>query len=463
MRWLTILPLLCIAAPAAAQDNDAEKLYRAMEKKIRAAKTLRIVFEAEYAADAPAQKMTGVLHHAMGNKGRLELDSDFGLKLLLVSDGKVLHSTTPDDTKGTIDKNPPHLKDADRSTPALVARVGIATGFFIPTKLVPANHPSEKSATFDVDKVLRAHHFKLGLKAAVDKREIQVVIFTLESKYANEPMQASVWIDTQSLLPVKRVLMVEQGPDAWRIAESYTEFTIDGKVDPKLFDIEPFEIREKAGQELFRAMEKKIRSAKSLHLEFEADFAGDGRQVVMKGTVYHAVGNKGRMEIETNLIDKQDQWLFVSDGKSLYSKVDGIVKIDSKPAGLNDVDRSTPGLIARVGVVGGMFIAASDPVAQAAEKKQPFDIDKTALVKNFWLGMKLKVDQREVQVVEYQIVLQSGKEPLKASVWIDTQTQMPLKRTLTGKVLGGEMSITETYSAFTVDGKLDPKLFEIPK
>ena len=49
------------------------------------------------------------------------------------------------------------------------------------------------------------------------------------------------------------------------------------------------------------------------------------------------------------------------------------------------------------------------------------------------------------------------------SVWIDTKTQLPLKRIVAVDHDGQMFRITETYSTFAIDPKLEPKLFEIPK
>ncbi|MCI0637989.1 MAG: hypothetical protein L0Y72_23555 [Gemmataceae bacterium] len=64
------------------------------------------------------------------------------------------------------------------------------------------------------------------------------------------------------------------------------------------------------------------------------------------------------------------------------------------------------------------------------------------------------VGKREAQVVQYQLQNKEIGDLAEASVWIDTKTQLPLKRTMAGK----RESFTETYSVFT----LDSKLFEIP-
>jgi outer membrane lipoprotein-sorting protein len=347
----------------------------------------------------------------------------------------------------------------------LLARLGVSGCLLISDKVMPAYHPSEKPEAYDADKVLLVKDFKLGLSEKVGGREIQVVIYVIQSKCSKVPLQASVWIDTQTHLPAKRVLIVDEGQRAWRITESYSEFTIDAKIDPKLFQVAVFADRLRQAEELFRAMEKKIRSAKSFHLVFDAKFAGDGVQTDMNGTVYHAAGNKGRMEIETDLTGKSEKWLFVSDGKSLYSLVDGKVAIQNKPLGLDEVDQSTPGLVARLGVLNGMFFASTLPDANNPNvKKEPFDLEKIAPAQSFSLGIIEKVGERQAQVVHYRIVLAGGKKSFKASVWLDPKTQLPMKRVVEGQTNGKEtFRITETYSEFTIDGNYDAKLFEIPK
>jgi len=98
--------------------------------------------------------------------------------------------------------------------------------------------------------------------------------------------------------------------------------------------------------------------------------------------------------------------------------------------------------------------------ANAATEKRiaTADLDKDFPVKNFKLGVNEMVGQREAQVVQYQIQNNIIGNLSEMSVWIDTKTQLPLKRAETGK---RERS-TETYGVFTVNSKLDGKLFDIP-
>jgi hypothetical protein len=58
MRCFFSVSLMLFAVPAVAQDNEAERLYRAMEKKLTAAKTLEIELHGEVpAGDKAATQM----------------------------------------------------------------------------------------------------------------------------------------------------------------------------------------------------------------------------------------------------------------------------------------------------------------------------------------------------------------------------------------------------------------------
>jgi outer membrane lipoprotein-sorting protein len=92
MRWLLMLmPLALVAWPAAAQENDAEKQFRQMEKKLHAAKSVQLHFEASVTgADAKKWHLKGSLVLGEGDKLRAEAEGTlFGeeSRFTLVSDG----------------------------------------------------------------------------------------------------------------------------------------------------------------------------------------------------------------------------------------------------------------------------------------------------------------------------------------------------------------------------------------
>ena len=67
------------------------------------------------------------------------------------------------------------------------------------------------------------------------------------------------------------------------------------------------------------------------------------------------------------------------------------------------------------------------------------------------------------QVVQYRLQDQKIGDLAEVSVWIDTKTQLPLKRMMAGAYKKTIGELTETYSVFTCNSsKLDGKLFDIP-
>src|SRR5437660_11924241 len=93
MRWLPALTLLVVVAPpAAAQDIGAAKLFRGVEKKVRAAKTLRIRFDWSQITpkESKTSKIKGTLLLGEGDLFRLEFEgklSDEPVNGIIVSDG----------------------------------------------------------------------------------------------------------------------------------------------------------------------------------------------------------------------------------------------------------------------------------------------------------------------------------------------------------------------------------------
>src|SRR6185312_1967464 len=76
MRWLALIVLILAAAPAGAQEGEAKKLFRAMEKKILAAQSLVVEFNSQNTVDDKKLKFTvkGTIYIAAGNKTRLDLE-----------------------------------------------------------------------------------------------------------------------------------------------------------------------------------------------------------------------------------------------------------------------------------------------------------------------------------------------------------------------------------------------------
>jgi outer membrane lipoprotein-sorting protein len=116
--------------------------------------------------------------------------------------------------------------------------------------------------------------------------------------------------------------------------------------------------------------------------------------------------------------------------------------------------------VARAGVFASVMLVS---VARTGEKPVEVDVNEQLKLSDFKLGKKEKVGDSEAQVIDYTLTVKGEKEPMQCSVWVDTKTNLPLKRVLRGKEGTEKATVTETYSKFTVDGKVDPKSFELPK
>jgi outer membrane lipoprotein-sorting protein len=169
MRWLALFVLILAAAAARAQEGEAEKLYRAMEKKVLAAESLTLDFHSDMTVDDKKVTLKGTIHVAAGNKTRLELESELfqlGGKTLIVTNGESKYAKVGD---LVFDKGP--FPPKGEVLLAMIARFSAAIAAM-----------EQKIATADLDKDFPVKNFKLGGKEMVGKREAQVVQYQLQDK-----------------------------------------------------------------------------------------------------------------------------------------------------------------------------------------------------------------------------------------------------------------------------------------
>jgi outer membrane lipoprotein-sorting protein len=235
MRWLSLMVVSLFAATAAAQENDAEKLFRAMEKKIRAAKSFQMEFEGTVDFGMDKGSIKGKLYFAEKNKFRLEGTMEHDGKKeasLMVADGKSIVNRSSDAAPGqtrTLEEN-----DQDKWR-GYIARSGVVASVLLMAERGPGD--AEKGP-FDLDKAMGVKDFKLGAKEKVGGREVQVVEYTAQVD-KEVKAKVSVWIDTRTNLPLKRVLEagLEGGKEMARFVETYSNFSVDGRISEKLFEI----------------------------------------------------------------------------------------------------------------------------------------------------------------------------------------------------------------------------------
>ncbi len=210
--------------------------------------------------------------------------------------------------------------------------------------------------------------------------------------------------------------------------------------------------QEGEAEKLFRAMHRKIASAKSLQVVVK--MKGKTPDFDEKTAIQLALWVQGtdqvRCELRISNKDKEDVTaLMVCDGTAMALRANSKTKLLPLPAHLGTSVKDslvTPGADLVMGVL------MSDPDAQ-----------KTSLVNSaFKLGAKEKVAEREAQVVQYVANAKDGKpeEAVNIALWIDTQTSLPVKRVCDSQ---GGTRTEETYHNWQLNGKLESKLFELPK
>src|SRR5262249_879396 len=121
---------------------------------------------------------------------------------------------------------------------------------------------------------------------------------------------------------------------------------------------------------------------------------------------------------------------------------------DAAPSPQN-LERQCREAISREGLFKGLFIGT--------ELFVPLKISE------FKLGSKQKVGNRQAQPVEYNSTIKDTKKSMTTVVWIDIETKLPLRREFRMKEGGMEGALIETFTDVKLDGKIDPKKFELPK
>jgi outer membrane lipoprotein-sorting protein len=207
-------------------------------------------------------------------------------------------------------------------------------------------------------------------------------------------------------------------------------------------------------EKLFRAMEAKVAAADTLRVTFATKMEAPGTTISFQGTLVVAAGNKIRLEADVVRMDKTSKIIVVCDGTKRVTSDNG------KDAPPKDAPPHLRALmtvaLARMGVSAAEFLGSVGPADKQANPLDTFKASTFEKVKTE------KIGDRTALVIDYQLS-GAGKSVVACAVWIDTATQLPLKRILRAGQGADSVTFTETYSAFAINPKLDPKLFELPK
>jgi outer membrane lipoprotein-sorting protein len=225
--------LLVAALPpvAPAQDNEAERLYRAVEKKVLAAKSFEVTFE--YSLEN--RKAKGSLLLTRDGKARIKARGDFGeggpnSTFEAVSDGKQLVTKQGPSAGGKkmVGKAPKNLHTVVGTT---LSRGGVWFG------LLMLPHLQVEGKEIAVEELrVQVSDFRSGGAEKVGGRDVKVVRYRFgEGDRGPDDAEVTLWIDAKTLLPLKRTVVTKR--DVVRLTETYSAFKLDPTIDAKAFEL----------------------------------------------------------------------------------------------------------------------------------------------------------------------------------------------------------------------------------
>lgn len=238
MRYTAMALLLALTSPLWAQDNDAEKLFAAMEKKIQDAKAFQAAVTIDIQGDAKDRVSTfrGAILLTRQNQARLRVSGDdFGeaRNWELISDGKSLYlkpyAAMPVFKEEAVLPTPKHLHP---TLTRVTDRMGIMLMLFGMTYIVEAAKVPDFEKAGDRNR-LDVFAFKSGAVEKIDGRDAKVISFRVGPR-DEEGVPVTLWLDSKTLLPLKRVSDLRKNKGVVSeviITERYTAFTLDPMVD----------------------------------------------------------------------------------------------------------------------------------------------------------------------------------------------------------------------------------------
>jgi outer membrane lipoprotein-sorting protein len=415
-----------------------------MENKITRAKAFKVavVIEGGRDTDRPGS-FKGFLLLTRDNKARLNVSgADFGeaRHWQMVSDGKQMKLRPFDFGVPEVSKEEatvPTPKDLHDHLARSVSRLGVYP--HLPRMPIMLG-------SGDLRK-LPARDFKAGPAQKVGGRDARVVRYKLGPAEQKDQATVAVWIDTTTLLPLKRV--INFGP-AWggAITETYLAFTLDPRTDAGDFKL-TFPTGE--AEKLFRAAQEKIKAANVVRATVRLEARAGGKRVEQgRASLLFTKQNQARFKIEIAAAGKKDAAEMISDGKRVkYAKSpETIVKAEADPAPAKLSGRLTK-MLSSLGV-----LTTYDDVSGAAPVFEVYHLV------SFEAGAPEKVGGRDAKVVAYTVVGLPGTD-WDVTLWIDAETGLPLQRVLV-PIGGRPGQIIETYE-ITLNPRVAAREFRLPK
>lgn len=195
-------------------SDEAEKLFRAMGKKLADAKTVQISTHGTFATPGRFSRSQGQLVFALGNKAMIDFKTETG-RMLLISDGIRMMTVLNEESKI---KNTPSQLNSTLLT--LFLRSGLVGSVW-----------RDENGEEPLEERFQVSEFRLGEKDISDRS--QAIHFKMNVRDSPTPVSASLWLDELTHLPLKRV---SSGADKVTITDTY-DVKVNAKIDEGIFKI----------------------------------------------------------------------------------------------------------------------------------------------------------------------------------------------------------------------------------
>lgn len=227
MKVLCVMVLLLGSVVSLhAQENEAEKLFRAMEKKIVSSLACEIKFE--YKMQKGSAK--GTMLVAGEKQFHLTIsgleDVLFG-RMVVIGDGASVSMSTAKASWET----PCNLR-------TWVGYPFCRGGLFVAVHMIPATRGENKQLQPDAkDSSFQVYNFKLvGEEKIGDIKTTKIEYKVGSRRGEQDDSPITLWIDSATQLPVQRLIKGSHSEPNLMIKETY-QCKLDPKVDPKIFEI----------------------------------------------------------------------------------------------------------------------------------------------------------------------------------------------------------------------------------
>jgi outer membrane lipoprotein-sorting protein len=219
-------------------------------------------------------------------------------------------------------------------------------------------------------------------------------------------------------------------------------------------------------EKLYQAMAKKLTGAKTLQCSFEIAIETDMGKAKTSGVLAFAEGNKNRLKADGDFFGGKVQIEVISDGKNYRMSMTAAdqppqPKAGDVPPNMNEFLREG---MARGGVFVGLFPKPQKTAhAQTSNVslEQDRKIEDHLQISDFKLGNKENIGKRATQRIEYTLTI--DKEPFVVTLWLDPETNLPLKRQLSMGKGKTRFQLVENYMNYRINEDIEAKEFALPK